>query len=177
MTETFSRERVFPRLRTILSFTNEVTLSIQPPSDIVLDVANAAGAPSSSPLFDRLRSASAIPSTEKASFSTLMEDVAAGDKRSSSILPLFSPQPKFEAHTGDTKTKVFKDLEAVLLRNFIESMLPKDMSDIYGHGSAGDMWKSMLADQLSKELSKRIDLGLSRTAATRLNYARIFSSS
>jgi hypothetical protein len=60
----------------------------------------------------------------------------------------------------DPHLKVYKGLEALLLQNLVDNMLPKDATDYFGTGSAGEIWRSMLAEQLGKRLSDRIDLGL-----------------
>jgi Rod binding domain-containing protein len=41
-------------------------------------------------------------------------------------------------------------------------MLPKDGSSVYGQGLSGDMWKSMLADQVARQIAKSGSLGIAR---------------
>ncbi|ACB97143.1 rod-binding protein [Beijerinckia indica] len=151
-------------------------MSIQPPSDIVLDVANAAGPISPIMARERLGSTDGSSSTNDVHFSHILDGVGSSEPPSHS-LPLFLPKPRLETPSPNTRTKVFKDLETVLLRNFVEAMLPKNTEDVFGHGTAGNIWKSMMADQLSKEIGKRLDLGIGKVAATRMNYAGMFHSS
>ena len=41
-------------------------------------------------------------------------------------------------------------------------MLPKDAPGVFGEGAAGDMWRSMLSEQIAKQIAKSGALGLSR---------------
>src|SRR5579871_4285537 len=40
--------------------------------------------------------------------------------------------------------------------------VPKDTGSVYGQGYAGDMWRSMLSEQVSRQIAKSGTLGLSR---------------
>ena len=42
-------------------------------------------------------------------------------------------------------------LEAFVLQTFIQSMLPKNATHVFGKGTAGEVWKSMLAEKLGHE--------------------------
>jgi hypothetical protein len=57
--------------------------------------------------------------------------------------------------TADQKTAQTQvEFEASILKTFVDAMLPKDETDVYGQGSAGDIWKSMLADQIAKQIAR-----------------------
>ncbi|WGJ15683.1 rod-binding protein [Methylocapsa sp. D3K7] len=56
--------------------------------------------------------------------------------------------------------KAYKALEQLVLKNLVETMLPKDSGVLYGNGTAGDIWRSFLADQLATQVGKSIDLGV-----------------
>jgi hypothetical protein len=47
----------------------------------------------------------------------------------------------------------YKKFDAMVLSQFVEAMLPKEAESVYGGGLAGDMWKSMMAQQLGESLS------------------------
>ncbi len=49
-----------------------------------------------------------------------------------------------------------------MLNSFVSEMLPKDASAVFGQGLAGDMWKSMLADQVSRQIAKTDALGIAK---------------
>jgi len=52
------------------------------------------------------------------------------------------------------------EFEAMFLDNFLGEMLPKDATSVFGEGTAGEMWKSMLADQVARQVAKSGALGL-----------------
>ena len=57
---------------------------------------------------------------------------------------------------ADKKAK----FEAMVLQTFLQSMLPKDTESVYGGGVAGEMWQSMLAEQLGNVMAKRGGIGI-----------------
>ncbi len=56
--------------------------------------------------------------------------------------------------------KTAKEFEAMFLRQTLESMLPDEKNSIFGGGTAGGMWRSMMADKISGVLAERGVLGL-----------------
>ncbi len=50
--------------------------------------------------------------------------------------------------------------ESFFLRSFIEEMLPKEDSAIFGTGSAGKIWKSMLAERIGDEMAAAGGIGI-----------------
>lgn len=43
-------------------------------------------------------------------------------------------------------------LEGLILKSLVETMLPKETSELFGKGSAGRMWRSMLAEQIAQTM-------------------------
>ncbi|MGH6797207.1 MAG: rod-binding protein, partial [Roseiarcus sp.] len=66
--------------------------------------------------------------------------------------------PKGPDKLGRAKTQ----FEAMMLSSFVGELLPKDAGDVFGQGMAGDMWRSMLAEQVSMQIAKSGKLGLAR---------------
>lgn len=54
----------------------------------------------------------------------------------------------------------FAKFEAMVLQTFLQSMLPKDTESVYGGGLAGEMWQSMLAEQMAEVMAKRGGIGI-----------------
>lgn len=64
--------------------------------------------------------------------------------------------------------EVYRKFEAFVLQTFVETMLPKESEEVFGKGTAGGIWKSMLAEQLGAQLAKGKGIGIAKQlAATR----------
>jgi Rod binding domain-containing protein len=129
-------------------------LAISPPSDIVLDVARAIDpaelAAARTQLAERARAGMGkIEFPEIASTETSAKNMA---------------NMRFAGHADTGKAgkapEAYRKFEAVVLQNFMQSMMPKDSEAVYGKGLAGDMWKSELAKQLGSVLSERGGIGI-----------------
>lgn len=123
-------------------------MAISPPSDIVLDVARAVE-----------------PSGLEAARAELVK--RAGSASASGASDVFSLTQAISnrAAAGSTETATldsFKRFEAMVLQTFIQNMLPKDAGTVYGKGMAGDMWKSLLAEQLAGAMAERGGIGISQ---------------
>ena len=57
---------------------------------------------------------------------------------------------------------VYVQFEALLLQNMVETMLPKESEAIFGRGTAGEIWKSMMAEQIAKELARTGTIGIAK---------------
>ncbi|MCR4264814.1 rod-binding protein [Nitratireductor sp. ZSWI3] len=117
-------------------------MAISPPGDIVLSVARAAD-----------------PAKAAAARARLQAHAAAG-KDFSATVDATATQAARAAGTArpDTETR----FEAMVLQNFLQSLLPEETSSVYGEGLAGDMWRSMMAQQLSETLAEQGGLGIAR---------------
>lgn len=141
-------------------------MSIKPVSDIVLDVARAADPIKSFAAAEKLARLGPAEQGANNSFATLLgaskigaaANIGPADPRSQIALNGGSPVAKLGQM--DARTKAYKGLEQLLLQNLVENMLPKESSAVFGSGSAGDIWRSMLAEQLAAQVGKTVDLGL-----------------
>jgi peptidoglycan hydrolase FlgJ len=147
----------------------EYPLAINPPSDIVLDVARAA---------DPLKlQAAALKLTgavdgDGAGFSDVVDgiDSSARPGLGLSSLPVDAapltefaakgPQLDRSAAMSGPAMKPYRDFEAFVLQSFIQSMLPTNAEAVFGKGTAGEMWKGLLADELGKQLSRSGGIGI-----------------
>ncbi|GEO85231.1 hypothetical protein GCM10007920_42290 [Ciceribacter naphthalenivorans] len=73
----------------------------------------------------------------------------------------------FDAGLGNVKKteagetpKVYRDFEAVFLQNFVKSMMPDDSEAVYGKGNAGEIWKSMMAEQIGGTIAESGGVGI-----------------
>ena len=66
----------------------------------------------------------------------------------------------------EQKQDVHVQFEALLLQNMIEAMLPKDTEALMGSGTAGNIWKSMLAEKIAAEIARTGTLGIAKQLAS-----------
>ena len=85
----------------------------------------------------------------------------------------FSDELKAGGARHDAKASTTKDpfvqMESVFLRNFVESMLPKDDGGLFGSGIAGEYWRSLLAEQMADAIAVTGKLGIAETLRSRIN--------
>jgi flagellar protein FlgJ len=143
-------------------------LSIQPPSDIVLDVANAADPAKALAATERLARLGGVSvPVQPGAF----ESVLGATAQSTSEATLRTQLAKSGEPTDvvnkpiDPRAKAYKGLEALVLQNLVETMLPKDAGSFFGKEAGGDQWRSMLAQKIGEQMSKRMDLGIASKAA------------
>ncbi len=120
----------------------EDALAISPPGDIVLNVARAADPAKAAAAKERLQAKSGVT----ASFSAVFDSNSVQTSKASANAP----------------SDVEKKFEAMVLQNFMQSLLPEETSAVYGEGLAGEMWRSMLAQQLSETLAEKGGIGIAR---------------
>ena len=77
---------------------------------------------------------------------------------------LANARAQFASLSGgpDKTAKAKIEFETLMLNSFVGEMLPKDASDVFGQGYAGEMWRSMLSEQISRQIAKSGALGLSK---------------
>jgi hypothetical protein len=61
--------------------------------------------------------------------------------------------------------EVYRKFEAFVLQVFVENMLPSNADDVFGKGTAGGIWRSMLAEQLGNQLAQGKGVGIARQLA------------
>jgi Rod binding domain-containing protein len=72
------------------------------------------------------------------------------------------------AKTGAPATKqaeAFRQFESFILQSFIENMLPKNAESVFGSGTAGGVWKSMMAEKLADQISRSGGIGIAQKLA------------
>lgn len=115
-----------------------------------VDVAANAGAASS---------ASAPASV--ADWQTQLRIAGANAPRSGAVMTPPSTADAAEKKTSD----VYVQFEAVLLQNMVEAMMPKESESMFGGGTAGGMWKSMLAEKVAAEIARSGVIGVAKQVA------------
>lgn len=132
-------------------------VAISPPSDIVLDVARAAEPQTLEAARARLAARTAAAGTFRVGEAEAARNAAAA------LAARHDAEPRVAAPKGP-----FEKFEAGILQSFIQSMLPKQADSVYGKGLSGDMWKSMMAEQIAGQIAANGGIGIaSRLLADR----------
>src|SRR5262245_51584014 len=138
---------------------------VTPTSDVVLDVLEAAD-----PAMQRAATAKldALKSTDAGFAATMDSEVskaaatarAAEDQSTAKAAQSEPGLPNTAAPVqvikASSSTDVYRKFEAFVLQVFVDTMLPKETQEIFGKGTAGSVWRSMLAEQLGNQLAQEI---------------------
>ena len=65
----------------------------------------------------------------------------------------------------NSNSAVYRKFEAFVLQMFVESMLPKDATNVFGKGTAGTIWRSMMAEQIGNEMARGNGVGIAKQLA------------
>lgn len=125
-------------------------MSIKPVSDIVMDAVAAADPASVAAARARLSTAAGGAPAEP--FALDRTRVASP-----------RPQAAVAAAADPPAPDAFKKFEAMVLGQFVETMLPKDAGAAFGGGFAGEMWRGLAAEQIAGQLAERGGIGIART--------------
>ncbi|MGV8938441.1 MAG: rod-binding protein [Allorhizobium sp.] len=137
-------------------------MAISPPSDLVLDVVRAANPVDVEAAQARLKTSrmafAANSLAEKgAGFGAAVDILSSAASKAG----LGNVAPATVAAGTEVPT-VYKQFEASVLQNFVKSMLPSDSEAVYGKGNAGEIWKSMLAEQIGDVMSEGGGIGIAQ---------------
>lgn len=136
--------------------------------DLVLDVLEAAD-----PVTQRAATAKldALKSSD-ADFAASMDaeagKAAASDRSATKVSEAQSDAvngPPVRVIKAPASGEVYRKFEAFILQTFVETMLPKESEEVFGKGTAGGVWKSMLAEQLGGQLAKGKGIGIAERLA------------
>lgn len=132
-------------------------MAISPPSDLVLDVVKAANPADVQAAQEKL-------AANRAAFAaTSLAENGNGFASTVDILNRAGTQAGLgNANERTTAPKVppaYHKFEAMVLQNFVKNMLPNSET-LYGKGSAGEIWKGMMAEQLGNTLAKNGGVGI-----------------
>lgn len=69
----------------------------------------------------------------------------------------------------ETKPGPLVQFEAFFLQSFIQSIMPQDATAVYGEGTAGDVWKSMMAEKIALQVAEAGGVGIAKMIAPKTN--------
>ena len=136
-------------------------MSIAPPSDIILDVAQAADPQRLQAATTKLAKMAAGSASVPDDFATLLNQ--AGGTVSSPTAPTLrnSTLAMTPARVVTQPASPYRKFEAVLLQTFVQEILPKD-EQLFGDAASADISRTMMAEQLANQLAKSDRIGIAR---------------
>ncbi|ARO28708.1 flagellar protein FlgJ [Rhizobium sp. NXC14] len=134
-------------------------MAISPPSDLVLDVVKAADPMEVQAAQEKLKA-------NRAAFAaTSLAENGKGFSNTVDVLDHIGQKSGLSNIQNRAKTEVpesYRKFEAMVLQNFVKSMLPSESEDVYGKGATGDIWKGMMAEQLGNTMAKGDGIGIAK---------------
>ncbi|KAA0699534.1 rod-binding protein [Neorhizobium sp. P12A] len=133
-------------------------MAISPPSDLVLDVVKAADPVD-------VQAAQAKLQANRAAFAaTSLAEAGNGFQSTVDVLNSAATKAglgnaKDRTHSTEKVPATYHKFEAMVLQNFVKNMLPNSET-LYGKGTAGEMWKGMMAEQLGNTIAKNGGVGI-----------------
>ncbi|SIQ02127.1 Rod binding protein [Rhizobium sp. RU35A] len=133
-------------------------MAISPPSDLVMDVLRAADP-------TEVQAAQAKLKANRAAFAAT--SLASADKGFAvTVDRIDQTGTRASLHRAEGADKAakmpeeYRKFEASVLQTFVNSILPSDSEQVYGKGSAGEFWKSMMSEQIANQISKSGGVGI-----------------
>ena len=131
-------------------------MSISPPTDIVLDVLNNADPAVLEVAQARLKAGQA---TAEATRLASTDESFAAIMRSDPVADAHKLKHRLDGVEKEKVPETYRKFEAMVLQNFIKTMLP-DSEEVYGKGASGEIWKGMMAEQIANEIAKEGGIGI-----------------
>ncbi|MEJ5021390.1 rod-binding protein [Ochrobactrum vermis] len=132
-------------------------MAINPPSDLVMDVARAADPQAYRRVAERLRAPSAsgtavasaaVGGLTRDNFASFSDSLAAG----------ISMRPDAQ----NAANPAYRKFEAFMLQSFVQSMFTSDTTATFGKGIAGEYWKSMMAEAMANKMADGGGVGIAK---------------
>lgn len=130
-------------------------MAISPPGDIVMDVINAAD-----PKAAREAHRTLLAQGATRSAAADAPDAATFDRDVFMERSAESADAKGMSEEDRALYASYQKFEAMVLQSFVKSMLPADNEEFFGEGTAGEIWKGMMAEQLGTVIAERGGVGI-----------------
>lgn len=114
-------------------------------SDILVDAMKAANPQQAAEARLKLQKLSALSNAASADAPKFSAEVSAGNRRTA---------------VQESPREVLQKFESVVLSTFVQAMMPKEASSVYGEGLSGDMWKAQMAEKIGEQLAKNGGIGI-----------------
>lgn len=130
-------------------------MAISPPSDLVLDVVQAADPGMLQAAREKLKANHAA----NASVMLASNGVGFSQAVNQSVQDSQHVDNLRVGHKSNIP-ETYRKFEASVASTFIQNMLPSDSEEVYGKGAAGDFWKGMMAEQIANQVSQQGGFGI-----------------
>lgn len=131
-------------------------MSINPPTDLIADVINAADPARAARTEAWLRSIGQASSG--GSFASIVERKAASATNVSQALETAVRGPARSAVASndpiEKRKQALVEFEGTVLGILVNELIPKSQSSVLGSGADGDIWRSMLSNEIGRQLAK-----------------------
>ncbi|HXF55690.1 MAG TPA: rod-binding protein [Hyphomicrobiaceae bacterium] len=146
-------------------------MAINPPGDIILGVARAADPlkyQAAKERLTRIGGEAATQADPRVRLPTAETSNYSPPARATQVLQGASPAAAGRAPRPlPGAADALSQFEAFVLQTFVQAMLPKHADGVFGRGLAGEVWKSMMAEVLAKELAESGRAGIAKQIAGR----------
>ena len=131
-------------------------MAINPPSDLVMDVARAADPQAYRLAAERLKSISANTGPTGAGADTGLPRnfVRFSESLGSGV--------RVNPESQNATNPAYRKFEAFMLQSFVQSMFTSDTTATFGKGIAGEYWKSMMAEAMANKMADTGGVGIAR---------------
>jgi flagellar protein FlgJ len=150
-------------------------MSIFPAVDLVTDVAQAADPQKRSAAVARLGELSNARLRSDDAFAQLVDGGRRGEvavDRSRNAPPVRAPTAPSSVSAGKapSATDAAEKFEAFVIQSCLETILPDTQNGLFGHGAAGNAWRSLLAEEIAAQIAKAGGVGLKKMLAQDLDH-------
>ncbi|MDJ0929497.1 rod-binding protein [Breoghania sp.] len=135
-------------------------MAISPPSDLVLDVAKAVNPHELKVASAKLQSIANDAKAMRAGADGVESGDAYGSYARGSAIRSGGTSIAARRTSMHSRTAVAasaftpnQKFEVLMLQQFIEAMMPEDAEEVFGKGTAGSIWKSMMAEQIGNQIA------------------------
>lgn len=143
-------------------------MGINPVSDLVFDVMRNAKPEAMRAATERLSASAGVGASREASqdFAKQLDAVAVRHAKAPSGAVQQNVALEAKASLLDQRPSVVNkqdpktQFDAFVLKTFVEAMLPKETEGLFGTGTAGEFWRSMLAEKIAEQLAASTQLSL-----------------
>jgi flagellar protein FlgJ len=143
---------------------------VTPTSDVVLDVLEAADPATQRQATAKLDALKPSDADFAASLNSQADKAKAAASAAGDPSPATTAQadmgPPVRVIKAPAPGEVYRKFEAFVLQVFVETMLPQQANDLFGKGTAGNVWRSMLAEQLGNQLAQGKGIGIAKQLAS-----------